>query len=310
MPRHLCIFYSAAHLYLEQWAALSPDDSGLADVFVDCPGGEPSHTLAYVAHKVSGLLAEESLFERVYTPGMWLVHDLLQEMVSRGWSDYHFMSCRTYRDAEGVGYKVQWGSGYAAQHNATHVLDIGGEGKMKLLQGDTGEELWSSSGNVAVAEWKTVIDGVLESQIGEGRSLVIGCTGKWRGGPGGHADAGRVVASLRDDYAEDRRVVNVEVVTETLERRWEHASALQAREVLIGEEVTYDRVFTVGSGSSSTQVGDSGSSTCGITMPLGIHVTGALAGGGLEQLRASMKRHCTGLLCHPSPHTPHRCTLS
>ena len=309
MPRHLCIFYSAAHLYLKQWADLAPDDSGFASVFCDSPCGEPSHTLAYVANKVSGLLSQESIFTIVPTPGMWLVHDLLQEMVKRGWSDYHFMSCRNYKDAEGVGYKVQWGSGYAAAEGASHVLDIGGEGKMKLLKGDTGDELWTSGENVAVTEWKTVVDGVLESQIGEGCSLAIGCTGKWRGGPGGHADAGRVVTSLRDDYTANDKVVSVKVVSEELERRWEHSSAVRARDLLISG-VAYDRVHTVGSGSSSTQIGDSNHSQCGFTMPLGIHVKGALAGGGLEELRAGMKRQCEGLPVHTQSTNQPSCTLS
>ena len=308
MPRHLCVFYSAAHLYLKQWADLDLEDSGFASVFVDSPCEEPGHTLAYVANKVLCLLDRNSIFTMEYTPGMWLVHDLLQEMVNHGWSDYHFMSCRNYKDVEGVKYKIQWGSGYAAAEGASHVLDIGGEGNMKLLKGDTGEELWTSGGNVVVAEWKTVVDEVIESYIGDGDSLAIGCTGKWRGGPGGHADAERVVASLADDYKANGKVVRVEVVSEDLERRWEHSSAVRAREVLIGT-VAYDRVHTVGSGSSSTQIGDSGDVRCGFTMSLGIHVKGALAGGGLDELRAGMKRRCAALP-HYKTSTKTGCKLS
>jgi len=315
MTQTVCIFYSAAHLYLKAIAELRnpgtiftgvpTGDSWFDVISYERPGAEPTLTLGVVATKVSEKLAGCDEMSPGVTPGMWMLHDMLQAMVTKGLADCYVISCRNYTTAEGVKCKVQWGSGYAAEKGATHVLDIGGEGKMKLLKGDTGEELWASPASIATSEWKSTIDGLMETQLGEGDRLAIGCTGKWRKGPGQHSNAEEVVGTLQADYIENVQVVAVGTVEEDLERKWEHDAAKHALSVVVAiapsggplvlsvvpNHEIYTRVYTLGSGSSSTQFGDSGDVKCGFTMPLGIHVKGALAGGGLEELRSSVSRH-------------------
>ena len=301
MTQTVCIFYSAAHLYLEAiselrnpgtvFTGIPTDASWFENVCYESPGGPPTITLAVVATQVSEKLAGCDEMSPGVTPGMWMLHDMLREMVEKGWGDYHVISCRNFTTAEGVKYKVQWGSGYAAEREASHVLDIGGEGKMKLLKGDTGEELWASPTNIATSAWKSTIDGLMETQMGEGDRLAIGCTGRWRKGYGQHSDADEVLSQLMADYVQNDHVVAVGTVDTDLERKWEHASAKRALTMVVPNHETYTRVHTLGSGSSSTQFGDSSDANCGFTLPLGIHVKGALAGGGLIELRESVSRH-------------------
>ena len=301
MTQTVCILYSAAHLYLKAiyelknpgtiFTGVPTGDSWFDRISYDGPGAEPTLTLGVVATNVSDKLAGCDEMSPGVTPGMWMLHDVLQAMVGRGLADCYVISCRNYTTVEGVKCKVQWGSGYAAERGATHVLDIGGEGKMKLLKGDTGEELWASPANIATPAWNSTIDGLIETQLGEGDRLAIGCTGRWRKGPGGHSDADEVLTRLQADYADNGQVVAVGTVEEDLERKWEHASAKRAVTMVLPNHEVYTRVYTLGSGSSTTQFGDSGDPKCGFTMPLGIHVKGALAGGGLEELRSGVSRH-------------------
>ena len=99
-------------------------------------------------------------------------------------------------------------------------------------------------------------------------SLAIGLTGKWRPGPEQNEQAEKALKLLRDEYK-----TCVHVVSEQNEREWELASACQAVSVLV-PSAEYRTVCSIGSGSSTTQMGRRHRSTgldSSVALPLGIH---------------------------------------
>jgi hypothetical protein len=198
---------------------------------------------------------------------------------------------RNYENLDGAPCKISWAQALAGEHGSKYTVDVGGKGNLKLLDGRTSEPLSELEDNDISGDGTallTAVHDLLDSHNVSYGDAVLGMTGKWRDGSASqHPNAAEVLATMRSSAG---GFAHAGLVSEDMERQWEHSSArMAAAEVLrwpelSSVEVSALPIMTMGSGSSTTQVGLSGAwpactaetteaaSFQGVTVGFGMHI--------------------------------------
>jgi hypothetical protein len=186
------------------------------------------------------------------TPGQRMIVKLFQLWCDQGAADYEPIFIRQYENGDGQKCKISWAQGLAKQYHADYVVDIGGEGSLKLIDGTTTSPIGNQvdQGTYSVADDGSELrEGILELLRANGiepARTAIGMTGHWRG----RSNAGAVTATLQSIG-----VLGAVVVTTDDELAWEHAAAVSAFEcVCRWTDARPAKIVTIGSGSSSSQI--------------------------------------------------------
>ena len=205
-------------------------------------------------------------------------------------------------EVERVNYKVSWGTGFAeaaavaaagaavagaedaaaaavagaedaaavagAEDGADtkYVMDIGGEGSVKILDAKTGRERkdwikavgqeWKEEFNKLrrKKDWQQTVDKLFEkvnNSVELNNIVMVGMTGNWR--TSGAAENIDVVKGILKKKLPN--LVKCEVLNAEDEAKYEHKSAKNAVRLLLSGVEPNAKIATFGSGSSSTQFG-------------------------------------------------------
>jgi hypothetical protein len=293
--------YSAAYLYAKAICDLdkaSPERKELETAFFKAPAQPETkgvsvsrfrnllcsqlkaadngdHVPPYTVTIVGGRKASKPTWVGV-NPGMRLVCELVSCLEDKlGLGDARIVCARNY-DVEGQGCKISWAQGLSQSITpkaAGYVVDVGGNGNLKLINGHTSNPVGKEVENTDISgDGQALLDSIqslLKEHSVSPADTALGMTGKWREGPRRHANAVQVLSKMQG-----AGFAAAQLVSEPLERAWEHASAKRAVHQLLPGQLSEVAVLTIGSGSSTTQVGVSArtSQFSGCTIDAGVHI--------------------------------------
>ena len=188
------------------------------------------------------------------SPSHRLMHSVLDEWVHQGLGTFKLFCCRKYAATDSSTAKISWASGLAGRDSVEWIIDIGGDGSIKLLKGLSAEpvaEVVGTDISGTGAALSAAIQGVLTSHSIEVSDVSIGMTGKWRPGVQAHANRDAVFKTLSESFP------RVSLVSMELERQWEALAVRNAAACLLPAQIFNAKscvLLCAGSGSSSTQL--------------------------------------------------------
>lgn len=262
---NLTVIHSSAYLTLK--AIFELNAVPLDGFFYDTPG-IPEHTLSELSSLVNEILEpfqsipfaidSNNKWSVKATPGMFFLRDLLQIQVEEfDHGDNHVVCIRNYTDATGHKHKISWTNGlwkniHTDATPITHIIDLGGDGTIKLLDSNTGAEI-DSEVSVHHESWTSTINDMLRRNdlMANINNIALGYTGKLRSDhPNRHEYATNAISNL-----DKNTPFKIYEVTPANERKWENASAVNASISQLPSEMNYKNIYNIAAGSSTTQMG-------------------------------------------------------
>lgn len=228
---------------------------------------QPDHVPPYVVKSATeGTPAKGSWVGVTPAHRVWV--RLLETWCEQGLSVWDPVFIRNYTDERGGSGKITWAGGLGSKY----VVDLGGAGSLKLLDGTTTQPIGTEveSGTYQIDDdGSSLRGGILEllskNQV-DASEVTVGMTGNWR-----VRDNSEQVVSTLVGAGLSRAVV----VGDTDELTWEHEAACRALASTIpSTRGLSGDVITIGSGSNSSQLGirrASGQVTC-VPIPFGINI--------------------------------------